>query len=50
MRGEVYAVDEGKLRELDVLENHPNFYVREKQTVQLEESGEKLEVWVSDLI
>ncbi|KAI6201240.1 Gamma-glutamylcyclotransferase family protein [Aphelenchoides besseyi] len=44
--GEVYIVNEEKLKALDELENHPHFYVRDLETVVLSETGETKEVWI----
>lgn len=40
MVGEVYEVDEKMLEKLDVLEDHPNFYIREIEEVELINSKE----------
>lgn len=34
VEGELYEVDDAKLRQLDLLENHPHFYVRHEEPVQ----------------
>jgi len=43
--GEVYEVGDEILRKLDFLEDHPNWYKREKVKVILE-NGRKLDVWL----
>ncbi|KAK7792149.1 hypothetical protein R5R35_000416 [Gryllus longicercus] len=42
--GEVYEVDESMLKHLDVLEEHPDFYVREIREVQSE--NKRIDAWV----
>ena len=43
--GEVYEVDVATLKKLDVLEGHPNWYIREKVPVILED-GQEIEAWI----
>uniref|UniRef100_A0A2A4JLL5 Gamma-glutamylcyclotransferase family protein n=1 Tax=Heliothis virescens TaxID=7102 RepID=A0A2A4JLL5_HELVI len=46
VRGEIYDVDEKMLQKLDILEDHPNYYVREKDHIvikSLESTGEETE-------
>ncbi|WP_029896484.1 gamma-glutamylcyclotransferase family protein [Desulfohalovibrio reitneri] len=45
VRGELYRVTETTLRELDLLEEHPNVYKREPAPV-LVDSGHKTTAWV----
>lgn len=40
--GEVYEVDDKMLSNLDILEDHPNYYIREKDVVQLYSTDSKL--------
>ncbi|KAK7794289.1 hypothetical protein R5R35_014573 [Gryllus longicercus] len=42
--GEVYEIDSPKLQHLDVLERHPDYYVREMIEVQC--GGKKVSAWV----
>ncbi|XP_056638636.1 putative gamma-glutamylcyclotransferase CG2811 isoform X1 [Diorhabda sublineata] len=45
--GELYEVDSKVLSDLDILEDHPNFYVREKFNVELFNSEQFIEnVWI----
>ena len=48
VKGEVYVVDDVILSNLDILEDHPTFYVREEKTVQYLENDEikHLKVWI----
>lgn len=47
VQGEVYEVDDTVLAKLDVLEDHPNFYVRELFGVQaMNETCEKTKAWI----
>lgn len=43
--GEVYEVDDFTLNRLDTLEGHPNWYIREKVPVILED-GTEVEAWL----
>lgn len=43
--GEVYQVDQETFEQLDLLEGHPDWYVRERKVVRLE-SGEELGAWI----
>ncbi len=43
--GEVYEVDDETLEKLDFLEDHPDWYKREKVKVVLED-GKELEAWL----
>lgn len=38
VHGEVYEIDDSMLQNLDILEDYPEFYDREEQPIQLEES------------
>ncbi|CAG9860314.1 unnamed protein product [Phyllotreta striolata] len=44
--GEVYEVDDKVFADLDILEDHPTFYVREKFNVSLLDSARTEEVWI----
>lgn len=46
VKGEVYEVDESMLKHLDVLEEHPTFYTRELQLIELCTDGVRLESWI----
>ncbi|MFH4978922.1 hypothetical protein AB6A40_005631 [Gnathostoma spinigerum] len=43
--GEVYAVDDDKMRALDELENHPVFYQRKRERVLID-NGAVIEPWL----
>ena len=40
IHGEVYEVDENMLRNLDILEDHPNYYQRRLEKVFLSNGGD----------
>ncbi|XP_044265086.1 putative gamma-glutamylcyclotransferase CG2811 isoform X1 [Tribolium madens] len=46
VRGEVYEVDDKVFANLDTLEDHPNFYIREEKDVLLLNSNEKIKTWI----
>lgn len=47
VQGEVYEIDEKVLVNLDILEDHPKFYIRELFEVQaLNETSEKVKAWI----
>ncbi|GJQ76424.1 hypothetical protein Trydic_g2139 [Trypoxylus dichotomus] len=46
VKGEVYEVDKTVLANLDILEDHPNFYVRELYTVKNLDGGGDLTAWI----
>ncbi|KAK6642634.1 hypothetical protein RUM43_004136 [Polyplax serrata] len=53
VKGEIYEVDDHVLSQLDILENHPSFYVRETESVQIipqkeenNDSKEELKCWI----
>lgn len=46
MKGEVYEVDQTVLDNLDVLEDHPNFYVRETHTVKNLDNATEITAWI----
>lgn len=48
VRGEVYEVDEKVLKNLDYLEDHPNYYVREQYDVQRVDAPDQAteKVWI----
>ncbi|KAK4884667.1 hypothetical protein RN001_000938 [Aquatica leii] len=46
IKGELYAVNEDVLANLDLLEEHPTFYVREKYLVKRLDSQETVEAWI----
>lgn len=48
VKGEIYEVDDTMLRKLDILEDHPNYYIRELDDilVQKEDKTEVHECWV----
>ena len=43
---EVYSVDESTLSNLDALEGHPNWYVREQTPIIMDEDGHKLNAYL----
>lgn len=45
VKGEIYEVDDLVLKDLDELEDHPNFYIREEHDFKLP-NGEKTKAWV----
>lgn len=44
--GEVYEVDEAMLQNLDILEEHPTFYTRELEQIELCTDDVELESWI----
>ncbi|XP_018320161.1 putative gamma-glutamylcyclotransferase CG2811 isoform X2 [Agrilus planipennis] len=47
IKGEVYEVDEKVLKNLDILEEHPDYYEREKRNVRsLNGDDEIMNVWI----
>lgn len=47
MKGELYEVDDIVLQDLDILEDHPSYYVREQKQFQpLDNKSETLTAWV----
>lgn len=46
MIGEIYQVDDQTLEALDRLEEHPTFYVREKECIQRLDNKQTVECWV----
>ncbi|XP_077284226.1 putative gamma-glutamylcyclotransferase CG2811 isoform X2 [Arctopsyche grandis] len=47
IKGEVYEVDEAMLANLDVLEDHPNYYIRDLYTVNLDSNQDANgECWI----
>lgn len=47
VKGEVYEVDRKVLENLDILEEHPNYYVREQYEVERSDDPSKVEsVWI----
>ncbi|GFG36248.1 hypothetical protein Cfor_00286 [Coptotermes formosanus] len=44
--GEVYEVDESMLQHLDILEEHPTFYTRELEQIDLCTDDAGLESWI----
>lgn len=48
VKGEVYEVDRKVLENLDILEEHPNYYVREQYEVERLDDPSKVEssVWI----
>ncbi|KAK5648443.1 hypothetical protein RI129_003335 [Pyrocoelia pectoralis] len=47
VKGEIYEVDENVLKDLDELEEHPNFYIREEHFVRCVSGTEiKIKVWI----
>ncbi|KAK9503628.1 hypothetical protein O3M35_010148 [Rhynocoris fuscipes] len=45
VQGEVYEVDDRMLKNLDTLEDHPNFYIRKEDDIKLN-SGEIHKCWI----
>ncbi|KAF2885387.1 hypothetical protein ILUMI_20785 [Ignelater luminosus] len=47
VKGEVYEVDDRVLSNLDILEDHPNYYIREQHTIKcLDGRGDSIEAWI----
>lgn len=47
VKGEVYEVDDQVLSNLDILEDHPNYYIREQHTIKcLNEQGDPIQAWI----
>ncbi|XP_068893393.1 putative gamma-glutamylcyclotransferase CG2811 isoform X1 [Tenebrio molitor] len=46
VRGELYEVDDAVFRNLDALEDHPNFYVREEREVLSLDDNRKITTWI----
>lgn len=46
VHGEIYEVNDESLKQLDILEDHPNFYVREKNEVITCDDNKSSEVWI----
>lgn len=46
VQGEIYEVDQAVLEKLDILEDHPNFYVREEIEVKPSNGREHIKVWI----
>lgn len=46
MKGEVYEVDDKVFANLDILEDHPNFYIREQRDVQTLNTNETIKTWI----
>lgn len=44
--GEVYEVDESMLRHLDILEEHPTFYTREIEEIELYTKNIRSDCWI----
>lgn len=44
--GEIYQVDDKMLANLDILEEHPNFYVREIKSVKRIDKNETSKCWI----
>jgi gamma-glutamylaminecyclotransferase len=52
IRGEVYSIDEAKLKHLDVLECYPKYYTRRLESIRVEarDGEEPLKCWIYFLI
>ena len=48
--GEIYAVDEAKLKHLDVLEDYPKYYTRREETIVREDTGAEVKCIVYFLL
>lgn len=46
IQGEVYSVDDNTLRKLDSLEQHPEWYYREKVDIALDGQGTFVSAWL----
>ncbi|XP_066254810.1 putative gamma-glutamylcyclotransferase CG2811 isoform X1 [Euwallacea similis] len=46
VQGEVYEVDVKVLEDLDVLEEHPDYYIREQYEVERSDTAETEKVWI----
>ncbi|XP_068621972.1 putative gamma-glutamylcyclotransferase CG2811 [Battus philenor] len=50
VQGEVYEVDDNMLAKLDILEDHPNYYIREIDNVEIMKSDtnetQKIKCWI----
>lgn len=46
MKGEVYEVDDNVLADLDILEDHPNYYIREQHQVQSLDDNSSITAWI----
>ncbi|XP_021920267.1 putative gamma-glutamylcyclotransferase CG2811 isoform X2 [Zootermopsis nevadensis] len=44
--GEVYEIDEAMLQHLDILEDHPSFYIREIERIELCTENAEVECWI----
>ncbi|XP_044738391.1 putative gamma-glutamylcyclotransferase CG2811 isoform X2 [Chrysoperla carnea] len=46
VKGEIYEVDEKMLKNLDILEDHPNFYERDQYLLKNLQTNETNQCWV----
>lgn len=46
VKGEVYEVDNAVLANLDILEDHPNYYVREQRKVRSLDNNSSITAWI----
>lgn len=46
MRGELYEVDDNVFANLDILEEHPTFYVREQRQVTSLDDSKEITTWI----
>ncbi|RZB39589.1 gamma-glutamylcyclotransferase [Asbolus verrucosus] len=46
VKGELYEVDDKVFANLDILEDHPNFYVREEREIQPLGDDRKIKSWI----
>lgn len=46
VKGEVYEVDDAVLANLDILEDHPNYYIREQHKVQSLKDNSSVTAWI----
>ncbi|XP_063908247.1 putative gamma-glutamylcyclotransferase CG2811 isoform X2 [Zophobas morio] len=46
VKGELYEVNDKVFANLDILEDHPNYYIREEREVQCLEDNKKVTTWI----
>lgn len=46
VKGEVYKVDDNVLKNLDILEDHPNYYIREPCQVRSLDENSSITAWI----